>query len=59
MGKIQFSPPKLSPFFWMAPQTTKTFEKRSFWQNMPIIPMSRFIFQLKEIQKIQKKIQKG
>jgi hypothetical protein len=47
----------------LAPQTTKTFEKDLFWQNISIIPLSRVIFQLKNkiksknknIQKIQKK----
>jgi hypothetical protein len=44
----------------MAPQTTETFEKCSFWRNIPIISLPRAIFQLKnekikQIQKIQKK----
>jgi hypothetical protein len=56
-GKISFYPPKLSPVLRLAPQTaktptpasatTKTFEKCHIWRNIPILPLQRVIFQLK------------
>jgi hypothetical protein len=54
--KLHFSPQTISRFgsslqtinpWTLAPQTIKKFQKDSFYRNMPIIPLSHVIFQLK------------
>jgi hypothetical protein len=46
---------KLPPFLHMAPKTTKTFEKDPFWRNIPKIPLSHVIFQLKKKKNLKSK----
>jgi len=43
--------PQITKVYTLVIQTTKTFEKDYFWRNIPIIPLTRVIFQLKKKKK--------